>query len=176
MKKFRLSVIKPEYYDSIRSYRNEILHSDGIFDGCQNLENYEDIEKWDLNCKLFERPDTVPPGYSSEFQYLYLEDENVVGMIDLRPQALSHTFLSRFGGHVGYHVRPSRRRQGIGTEMLKDMLKLSKDTFGLKKLLITCSRNNEGSRGVIVNNGGVYENEIYYPPEEDYLERYWITL
>ena len=56
------------------------------------------------------------------------------------------------------------------------MLKLSKDMFGLKKLLITCSRNNEGSRGVIVNNGGVYENEIYYPPEEDYLERYWITL
>lgn len=176
MRGFHLSAVKPEYYDSIRSYRAEILNGDGVFDGCQRLENYEDIEKWDLNCRLFEKHETVPPGYSTGFQFLYLEEGDVVGMIDVRPEALSHVFLSRFGGHVGYNVRPSRRKQGIGTAMLKDLLKITKERFGLDQVLITCSRNNEGSRKVIMNNGGIYENAVFYPPEEDYLERYWISL
>ena len=29
---------------------------------------------------------------------------------------------------------------------------------------------------IIMNNGGVFENKILYPPEDKMIERYWITL
>lgn len=176
MEKFILSKVKPEFYQSIADFRKEIFDGDGEFDGCQQLDRYDDIEKWDLNCKLFEDPATVPPGYSLGFQYLYLDGKDVVGMINLRPLAEEHVFLKRFGGHIGYSVRPSRRNHGIGTMMLRDMLQLCRDQFGLKRVLITCLEGNEASRKVIMNNGGVYENEILYPPEDKYIERYWIRL
>ncbi|MBR5340319.1 MAG: GNAT family N-acetyltransferase [Erysipelotrichaceae bacterium] len=176
MGNYVLSKVKPEHYNSIAAYRQEIMDSDGEFDGCQQLELYDDIEKWDLNCKLFEDPATVPPGYSLGYQYLYLDDDEVIGMINLRPLAETHPYLSRYGGHIGYSVKPSRRKQGVASQMLKDMLKICKDEYQLNKVLITCMKDNEASRRVIINNGGVYENEIMYPPEEKILERYWISI
>ena len=44
------------------------------------------------------------------------------------------------------------------------------------KVLITCMKDNIASKKVIINNGGVYENEIVYPPNDKVLERYWIKL
>ena len=61
---YTLSKVKPEMYDSIAAFRKEILDNDGDFDGCQDLDKYDDLEKWDLNCRLFESEDTLPPGYS----------------------------------------------------------------------------------------------------------------
>ena len=176
MENFILSRVRPEYYHSIALYRKEIFDYDQEFDGCQQLELYDDIEKWDLNCKLFEDPATVPPGYSLGFQYLYLDGDEVVGMINLRPKAESHVYLRQYGGHIGYSVKPSRRKQGIGTMMLRDMLKVCRDEFELDRVLITCIKENEASRRVIMNNGGVYESDVFYPPEEKYMERYWISL
>ena len=176
MENFILSRVKPEYYHSIALFRKEIFDSDQEFDGCQQLDLYDDIEKWDLNCKLFEDPKTVPPGYSLGFQYLYLDGNEVVGMINLRPLAESHIYLKQYGGSIGYSVKPSRRKQGIGTRMLRDMLKVCKDEYHMKRVLITCLKDNEASRRVIKNNGGVYEGDVLYPPEEKYLERYWISL
>ncbi|MBQ6334323.1 MAG: GNAT family N-acetyltransferase [Erysipelotrichaceae bacterium] len=176
MKKFILSRVKPEFYNSIAEFRQEILDGDGEFDGCQQLDLYDDIEKWDLNCRLFESFGTMPPGYSLGFQYLYLDDKDVVGMINLRPLAESHKYLSQYGGHIGYSVRPSRRKEGIATMMLRDMLEVCKKDFSLSRVLITCLEGNEASKKVIINNGGVFEGKILYPPEDKYLERYWIDL
>ena len=176
MEQFILSRVRPEYYNSIAGFKKEIFEGDRKFDGCQQLDLYDDIEKWDLNCKLFEDPSTVPPGYSLGYQYLYLDKEDVVGMINLRPLAEMHVFLSRFGGAIGYSVRPSRRRQGIATRMLSDMLKICRKDFRMNRVLITCLEDNVASRKVILNNGGVFENKILYPPEDRYVERYWIKL
>ena len=81
-----------------------------------------------------------------------------------------------YGGHIGYSVRPSKRKQGIGTKMLKDFLPICVNDYHLKKVLITCHKDNEGSRRIILNNGGKYEKDIYYPADNTYLERYWISL
>ena len=173
---YRLSTVKPCMYKSIKEYRDQFLKCGDHMDGCNSLERYEDIEKWDLNCRLFEDKKTLPPGYSLGFEYVYVDEDEVAGMVNIRPEALSHPYLKKFGGHIGYSVRPDRRRKGIGTSMLKDCLILCKKKFALKRVLITCLKENEGSRKVIINNGGVFENEVLYPPEEKYLERYWISL
>jgi len=174
--RYILSEIRKEHYDSIMDYRNQMLQSGDRLDGCSSLEQYEDMEKWHLNLKLFEKKESVPPGYSLGFEYVYLDGDEVVGMINIRPEALDHPYLKKYGGHIGYSVKPSRRKNGVASNMLKDALKLCKEKFGLQKVLITCKEDNEGSRKVIMNNGGVFEGKISYPPEDTMIERYWISL
>ncbi|MBP5280271.1 MAG: GNAT family N-acetyltransferase [Erysipelotrichaceae bacterium] len=173
---YRLCTVKPDLYQSIKEYRRQFLDNGDSMDGCSSLERYDDIEKWDLNCQLFEDEKTLPPGYSLSFQYVYLDDDEVVGMTSIRPMALEHPYLKTFGGHIGYSVKPSRRRSGIATMMLKDTLDICKNRFGLNKVLVTCLKENIGSRKAIINNGGVFEKEVLYPPKDKYLERYWISI
>lgn len=172
----KLRKIDESMFESIREYRQEMFNSGSSFDGCNQLENYEDIEKWYLNNLLFENTDTMPPGYSRGFVYAYMDNDEVIALINIRPDALSHPFLKEYGGHIGYSVKPSRRNKGIGTRMLKDTLDVCRDEFKLDKILITCLKSNEASRRVILNNNGVYDRDVFYNPENEFLERYWIML
>jgi len=176
MAEYYFSRIEKQYYDSIMQYRNEMLESNSTFDGCSSLDKYEDIEKWHLNCNLFESVYTLPPGYSLGFEYLYLCDDEVVGMINMRPDALNHPYLKQFGGHIGYSIKPSKRQTGIGTKMLKEFLPICKDIYKLDKILITCLEENIGSKKIIINNGGIFESSVLYNPTDKKLERYWIKL
>lgn len=46
--------------------------------------------------------------------------------------------------------------------------------LGIKRVLMTCDKNNIGSAKSIINNGGVLENEV---EEDGHIEqRYWIQL
>ena len=67
-------------------------------------------------------------------------------------------FLRDVGGHVGYYVRPSRRRRGHATAMLRAVLPYAAD-LGLERVLVTCDDTNEGSRRVIEAAGGVLEDQ-----------------
>ena len=173
--KYYFTLVQQKHYQSIYEYREELIKYNSKFDGCSFLEDYDDIEKWDFNAKLFECEATSPPGYSIAFQYLYMCDDEVVGMVNFRPNAMSHPYLSQYGGHIGYSVKPSKRGQGIGTLMLKEFLPICKE-YGLDKVMISCMSSNDASRKIILNNGGVYENTVMYSPENEDLERYWITL
>lgn len=172
---YYFTLVKPEHYQSIYEYREEFLACDSKFDGCMELNKYGNIESWDFNNKLFENEATLPPGYSIGFQYLYMDDDEVIGMVNFRPKAESHPYLSQYGGHIGYSIKPSRRGKGIGTQMLKDFLPIAK-SYGLQKVMISCMEYNDASRKIIINNGGEFENSVLYPPEGAKLERYWIEL
>ena len=172
---YYFTLVNKEHYQSIYEYRKEFLDSNSKFDGCSDLNKYEDIEKWDLNNKLFEDESTVPPGYSIGFQYLYMDNDEVIGMVNFRPKAESHPYLLQYGGHIGYSIKPSRRKQGLGTKMLKDFLPVAKE-YGLQRVMISCMEYNDASRKIITNNGGILENKVVYPPEGVMLERYWISL
>lgn len=77
------------------------------------------------------------------------------------------------GGHIGEGVRPSERRKGYATEMIKLALEECKK-LGLDKVLMVCDKYNIGSARSIQKNGGVLENEVLV---DGILEqRYWITL
>ncbi len=81
------------------------------------------------------------------------DDNRIIGIIDLR-----HTlneFLKDFG-NSGYSVRPSERKKGYATEMLRLLLKYAKE-IGLKDLYLSVERDNIPSIKTILKNGGKIE-------------------
>lgn len=61
--------------------------------------------------------------------------------------------LEKAGGHIGYDVRPSARRQGHATAMLAAALPIA-PSLGITRALLTCDGTNTASQRVIGTNGG----------------------
>ena len=100
-------------------------------------------------------------------------DRNIfVGAINIR-HYLNERLL-KDGGHIGDGIRPSERRKGYATEMIRLALPICKE-LGIDKVLMVCYKDNIGSQKSIVNNGGILENEI--PSDDGKIDqRYWIYL
>lgn len=112
--------------------------------------------------------DKVP---DSTFFCLEEESGQVVGAVNIRHWLNDALLLN--GGHVGDGVRPSRRREGIGTRMVALALEECRK-LGISKVLMVCDRENIASRRTIEKNGGVLENEVLV--DGVWEQRYWITL
>lgn len=162
-----------EYADQIRKYREVFLKKHQSLDGTSDLKNHEDPLAWIADVRSFENADTTPAGMVPSDQFLYIRksDHSLVGMIQVRHKL--NESLSLIGGHIGYSVLPKERRKGIATKMLKDILPYCR-SIGLKQVLLTCRKDNIGSRNVILANGGVYEGDI--ADTQSIHERYWIDL
>ncbi len=90
-----------------------------------------------------------------------------LGFLHLRLR-LNENLLKQ-GGHIGYSIRPTERRKGYAKEQLRLGL-LEAKKKNITKALVTCHDDNEGSRKVILANGGQLEDVL------DAVERYWISL
>ena len=44
------------------------------------------------------------------------------------------------------------------------------------RVLCVCDEDNVASEKVILNNGGVLENRLFDPEEQEFVKRYWIAL
>jgi predicted acetyltransferase len=86
----------------------------------------------------------------------WVEGSEYVGRIALRHRLTER--LLEIGGHIGYDVRPSARRQGHATAMLRAVLPHA-HALEIDPALVTCDTDNVGSRRVIEANGGVFEDE-----------------
>ncbi|MDR1630231.1 MAG: GNAT family N-acetyltransferase [Oscillospiraceae bacterium] len=175
METLKLVVPSIAYADEITAYRQEFLDAGDSMDGCAALEDYPDIADWLHKIQMHANKDSLPENRVLATQFLYVreEDNKLVGMIDVRHYF--NDFLERFGGHIGYSVRPSERRRGYATTMLHDCLPYCRQ-LGLAKVLITCDADNDGSRKTILANGGVYESTVFEQKEKNQIERYWIPL
>ena len=92
-----------------------------------------------------------------------------VGAVNIR-----HTlneYLLRYGGHIGDGVRPSRRGEGIATQMIALALEECR-RLGIRRVLMTCDKDNIASARTIQKNGGMLENEVEHDGE--IVQRYWI--
>ncbi len=165
-----------EYGDDIWSFRQEVLDSDDNdkFAGCGSLEKCSSAKEWIDNIRLISIPETCPEDKvpSNVYIAVRLNDNKIVGIIDLRHH-INHPILSTWGGHIGFYVRPSERRKGYATEMLRQNL-LNCRRLGIEKVLITCDAINTASERTILANGGVFEK--YIEVGSTMMKRFWITL
>ncbi|MGH7881698.1 MAG: GNAT family N-acetyltransferase [Candidatus Dormibacteraceae bacterium] len=90
-------------------------------------------------------------GYVPAVHLWFIEEEEFLGRLSVRLKATEEVEFEH--GHIGYNVRPSARRQGFATEMLKQALPVAR-WYGLASVRITCDANNIASQRVIKSNGG----------------------
>lgn len=102
--------------------------------------------------------------------WLLRQDGKLIGVGEIRHRLTP--FLRYEGGHIGYLIRPSQRRNGYGTLMLKLLIERAQE-IGLERVLVTCDADNEASRRIIKRNGGWLENCVLSRRGNRKL-RYWI--
>lgn len=106
--------------------------------------------------------------------YWIVDDGEVVGFLSFRHDL--NDYLREVGGHIGYSVRESRRRQGFASAALRLGLERARE-IGLERVLITCDDDNVGSYRTIEGAGGVLQDVREQSARgHALLRRYWITL
>ena len=172
-----LSLVKPgeQYLQQVAGYRQEFLDADSSMDGCGPLRRFENPMDWLLQIEAMSHLETLPDDrvLSTQFLCVRSEDNRLVGMIQVRHYF--NDYLEKYAGHIGYSVRPSERRKGYASWMLREVLPYCR-SLGLDKVLVACLDTNPASRKVILSNGGIYESTAHEPDRDVQLERYWITL
>ncbi|RCW73261.1 GNAT family N-acetyltransferase [Saliterribacillus persicus] len=136
----------------------------------KNPENFHSMMNYLSNCEKGIEPqvDWVPENST----YWLVDNNEVIGVINLRHR-LSHKLFNQ-GGHIGYGIRPSKRRKGYATTMLLLAFEKARE-LGLKKVLLVCNSSNNPSIKVILNNGGIRDTD-FIDEENNLLKRFWIKL
>ena len=131
--------------------------------------NYEDFAYYLEHLEYKEPQEGLVP--DSTF-FCFDEKRNLmVGAMNIRHDL--NDYLLKYGGHIGDGIRPSERRKGYATEMIRLALEECRK-LGLTRVLMTCDKNNIGSAKSIIRNGGILENEVL---ENGVIkQRYWIAL
>lgn len=168
----KLVKLSYEYKDKLFDMMEEWLAVEKDFSPFVIRKNdYRDFEYYLEN---LETKEPAPEGRVPDSVFFCLDtDRNIfVGAVNIR-HYLNDSLLYT-GGHIGDGIRPSERRKGYATAMIGLALEECKK-LGIKRVLMTCDKDNIGSAKSIIKNGGVLENEVIN--EEGVLEqRYWIEI
>ena len=145
--------------------------------GSGSLDRYLKESTYDQwLAKIFSYIDiaNVPAGKIPGLTYFFVreEDDSIVGMINIR-LALNE-FLRNEAGHIGYCIRPTERRKGYGTQLLRAGVTVCR-RVDIKEIIVSCDKSNLGSAGVIRNCGGVLEAELYSETFGEVIQRYVIA-
>ena len=171
-----LCLIAPSlaYEGQILDYREEIWAADGRhLYGVGGLDELT-VPQWLDLLKRKSRPETCPEGLVPDSVFLCVRgcDDTLVGIINIRHSL--NSYLSLYGGHIGYAIRPAQRRKGYAEEQLRLGL-VECQKLGIAPVLLTCLEDNTASRRTIIKNGGEFER-VVTREDGSRFERYWISL
>lgn len=141
---------KKSFIAAMREFAREGNRPPWNFDSLQN--------HFDEYVETVRAAETDPmPGYVPQTTYWLIVAGQYTGEIDIRHHLTPA--LERFGGHIGYRIRPSMRQKGYGTLQLKLALPHVWE-MGIARALITCDDDNIGSQKIIEANGGILQDKV----------------
>jgi predicted acetyltransferase len=97
-----------------------------------------------------------PEGFVPSTTLWWIDGPEYLGRLAIRHRLTA--WLLEAGGHIGYDVRPSARRRGHATAMLRTALPVARK-LDLDRVLVTCDDDNVASRKVIESGGGVFVDQ-----------------
>lgn len=169
--------------EAAKDFINEFFEAkEKIVNGSAMLDQM-DYKSWLTQTVSNRLEETVKNGWVSATTFFAVRkcDGKIIGMIDIRHN-LNNEFLARYGGHIGYSVRPSERRKGYATQMLEAALKYAK-SLGINKVMLSCFSKNIPSAKMIEKCGGrltetkLYDGEtIISNSDGKTVNIYWLDL
>ncbi len=134
-------------------------------------EKSESIDEYLQTVREHEQGKNLPDFWVPATTYWLVDGDKIVGHCNIRHQLTEK--LKQIGGHIGYHIRPSERRKGYGSNILELSLKKAK-ALGLDKVLVTCDDSNVASIKIIEKNGGLLKEKGVV--DKKLVRRYWIDF
>ncbi len=158
----KLKHVKPskEYEQEALEYINEFYEYNSDINGTGGLQRYLDnydgwLEKLEEDRTRIPNEEKVP----AETYFLVRENDNkIVGMINIRLTLNEN--LKKFGGHIGYSIRPTERKKGYNKVNLYLGLLCCKE-HGISEVLMDCDKSNLGSAKTMQALGGKLIREYY---------------
>lgn len=153
-----------EYEAEALAFKKEFIdNGEQTINGSELLDQMDSYDEWLKSVSDNTSQETVNPSWVvTDTYFAFDENDRLVGVIDLRHELKG--FLKDFG-NSGYSVRPSERRKGYATEMLRLIIERAAE-IGLGKLQLSVERTNEPSVKTILKNGGKYERSFTFEGED----------
>jgi predicted acetyltransferase len=120
------------------------------------MERKRDERAYLKRCEDF-RKGKVPENFVPSSTFWLVDGRHFLGIGNVRHYLNDN--LRRFGGHIGYAIRPAAWQKGLGTLQLTLLLQEARK-LGIEKVTITCFDENIGSIKIIERNGGVLLTKI----------------
>ena len=183
----RLCTPTPEMEAAAVDFRQEFFQAgESVINGSSLLDQIPSYPDWLARVQAQACAATVPPGWvrTDVFFAVREADQRLVGIIDLRHEL--NDFLRDFG-HSGFSVRPSERRQGYATAMLRQLCARAV-SLGMPQLQLAAETSNTASCRTIVRAGAkpwrtfLHEGReamvylIHLPSKHTYGNEYKTTL
>jgi len=155
------------YLEALREFHAEGRRLDIRIDGIE-----ADFEGFVADLTHRAIPGLHPPELVPETWLWLIDGDEYIGRASIRHELNDELLL--VAGHIGYEIRPTKRRRGYGTQILALSLERARE-MGIYDVLVTCDTDNVGSRKIIEANGGRLENEIQVPNSSVRKLRFWIA-
>jgi predicted acetyltransferase len=118
------------YIKAVREFAQE-----GSLEGADALE---DFDNYIADLVAQSEGKNLKSNYVPASTFWLTDEEEYIGRVSIR-HSLNEE-LQQAGGHIGYAIRPSKRKQGCGKAILKLALPEAK-RLGLQRVLVTCDEN-----------------------------------
>ena len=179
MERFYLEEPSLERKNEIIAYLDEFVKYNSNINGTGSLDKiydgytFEEILERCLNMKNEEYAKSINRVPGKTFLLIRKNDNKIVGTINIRWN-LSEKML-KFGGHIGYGIRPTERRKGYNKIQLYLVL-LEAQKLNLDKVMLDCSVDNLGSDKTIKELGGILERCELDESDNTMTNVYWINV
>lgn len=141
------------YIDEFHKYNSEINGDGGLH---RYLDDYEGwLQKLEEDYTRIPSEEKVP---TRTYFLIRESDDQIIGMINIR-LALNKN-LKKFGGHIGYSIRPTERGKGYNKINLYLGLKVCQE-YGIETVLMDANKDNPASWKTMESLGGINIREFF---------------